>query len=197
MAWIDEFMAESEEVVTDPFNLHLLCAVAALESNWGRKVIRGPLDDLVDGLVVSGFNEIGYKAVLGHPSVKVLTHDGLPGTPVSTDSFRLFRDRHEQAKAFLWLLHCSNYRRAVRLLHVLCFYSAYAPGRTDGAKELIRIMEAWSRPASPSGAKFPLSLEGLDADTLEYNHAAIRQGVKLFCEMTNIKTGVLGSLDIT
>lgn len=179
MSWLEEFRAETAPVITEPFLLCLAEAIATVESASGRKAITGE----------EGLNEIGYKAVPGHPSkaVGTLEADSASGRlEAVTASFRLFRDRAEQARSLLWLLRTSPYYDAARLLFILAFYSAYAPGRSDGLRELIKVYNRLAQSGAHPGVR-PLCLaggEGADPETLALNHTAARAAVRLFAELT-------------
>lgn len=177
--WLEQFRAETASVIAEPFFRCLAEAIAIVESAAGRKSITA----------AGGLNEIGYKAVPGHPSMTRQTQEATPsGELVGTVAgFRLFRDRAEQARALLWLLRTSHFYDAARLLFILTFYSAYAPGRTAGAREVLREFNALAASGAHDGVR-PLCLAQAassdDADLLAYNHDAARAAVRLFADLT-------------
>jgi hypothetical protein len=183
MGWHEEFRAETGRVIREPFLLCLAEAVATVESAGGQRAI----------VEQNGLNEIGYKAVPGRPSTDRMTreagpdNDGTTGEPKPTRArFRLFADRQEQAEALLWLMRSSVYYEAARLLYLLAFYSAYAPGRTDGLRELLRVFDALARAGAHPGVR-PFELTDpakANSDGRALNHAAARQAVRLFGEWT-------------
>lgn len=181
MPWLDEFRAETAPVIAEPFLRCLAEAVATVESAGGARAIAAP----------GGFNEIGYKAVPGHPSHSVRTREaGADGRlrPV-TASFRLFRDRAEQARALLWLLRSSRFYDAARLLFILAFYAAYAPGRTAGARELVKVFNRLAASGAHEGVR-PICLVDSAPDERELcalNHAAARDAVRLFTTLTGAR----------
>lgn len=180
--WLKEFIAETGESIADPFDLCLAAAIASVECGRGERVIRGP----------EGFNEIGYKAISGRPMKIVRTQEAVEGGGLEARecAFRLFADRAEQARALLWLLRSSTYYEAARLLFVLTFYSAYAPGRREGTRALIKVFNELARTVGGRTVRPFGMINGgkMDEDTARINHAAARQGVRLFCEWT-IKKG--------
>lgn len=179
MGWLEDFRRETDEVVAEPFLRCLAEAIAVVESDHGRRAITGP----------EGLNEIGYKAVANQPSHRTATReaDG-EGRLIAVDAdFRLFHDRAEQGRALLWLLRTSRYYEAARLLFILTFYAAYAPGRDAGARALVRVFNELAASGAHEGVR-PLLLAApgqLDAETAELNHAAARQAVRLFAELTS------------
>lgn len=182
MNWSTQFRAETAPIVSEPFFACLAEAIASVESAHGSRAIVGP----------EGLNEIGYKAIAGHPSAARETREaGANGSLEPAEArFRLFADRAEQARALLWLLRGSAYYEAARLLFILVFYSGYAPGRAAGALALIRVFNEIARTGAYPGVS-PLRLVesgGLDTETLALNHAAARQAVKLFAELTSSGT---------
>lgn len=178
MSWSAQFRADTAPIIPEPFFACLAEAIASVESAHGAHAIAGP----------EGLNEIGYKALAGHPSVTRPTReaDG-NGSLVSTQArFRLFADRAEQARALLWLLRGSAYYDAARLLFILVFYSGYAPGREAGALALVRVFNEIARAGAYPGVS-PIRLVepgGLDAEALSFNHAAARQAVRMFANLT-------------
>jgi len=176
--WLQEFRAETEPIIRDPFLLCLAEAIAAVESGWGERTITGP----------EGINEIGYKALWGYPSTVKPTREAGPGGALVglEAAFRLFRSRNEQARSLLYLMQSSTYYEAARLMFMLVFYSAYAPGRTSGAVALVHVFNqiaaSWEHP----GVR-PFSIlasGGAERGTLEINHRAAGEGVKLFAALT-------------
>jgi hypothetical protein len=185
MGWLEDYRAETGKVIAEPWMLCLAEAIACVESAWGAQRIVGP----------GGFNEIGYKAVPGKPSIGKDTREAGPDGAIepARAAFRLFADRAEQAQALLWLMRSSAYYEAARLLGVLAFYSAYAPGRIDGIGDLACVFNKLARSGAHPGVRpFALvesaSAGGGDAETLAYNHAAARQAVRLFAQMTGQTT---------
>ena len=180
--WLAAFTAETAPVIRDPFLLCLAASVAAVESAWGVKVLHSP----------AGLNEIGYKAVPGKPSLTAATQESAdpsrPDSPLAPQdcAFRLFADRTEQARALLHLFDSSAFYESARLLFALAFYSAYAPGRTQGARALLRVFNRLAREGHFPGVR-PFALLDLHADphTLALNHAAARAAVRLFAELTS------------
>lgn len=177
MNWSEQFRRETEPVICEPFWVCLAEAIASVESARGSRAIS----------TEGGLNEIGYKAIPGHPSVSRPTREAEGGALVATEArFRLFADRAEQARALLWLLRGSAYYEAARLLFILVFYSGYAPGRDEGALALIRVFNEIARTGAYPGVS-PIRLiepRGLDSETLAINHAAARHAVRLFAELT-------------
>lgn len=175
--WIEGFHRQTTAVISEPFFNCLAEAVAIVESGRGRWVIRGG----------EGLNEIGYKALEGHPSKRVATRESVAGRLKSVHAdFRLFRDREEQARALLWLMRSSGYYEAARLLYLLAFYAAYAPGREDGARALARAFNERARTGLHAGVR-PIGMiegEAMDTADREINHAAARQAVRMFAELT-------------
>ena len=181
MPWLEEFRAETAPVIAEPFFRCLAEAVATVESGAGGRVIAAP----------AGFNEIGYKAVPGHPSLGVRTReaDAVGRLRPVTASFRLFRDRAEQARALLWLLRSSHFYDAARLLFILAFYAAYAPGRTAGARELVKVFNRLAASGAHDGVR-PLCLTAPAPEERELralNHAAARDAVRLFAALTGVE----------
>jgi hypothetical protein len=180
MNWLESYREETARVIGEPFFLCLAEAVAIVESAGGTRRIAAE----------EGFNEIGYKAVAGRPSIELPTREAGPDGQLHEQraAFRLFADRAEQGRALLWLMRSSAYYEAARLLYVLTFYGAYAPGRIDGARELVRVFNDLARGGAHPGvqpfALLPTPAGGNDAETRALNHAAARQGVRLFAELT-------------
>ena len=179
MAWLDDFREETSLVIQEPLLRCLAEAVAIVESDHGcRRLVNA-----------QGINEIGYKAIPGHPSARVGTAEAdAQGrlVPMRT-AFRIFRDRAEQARALLWLWRGSSYYEAARLLWILAFYSAYAPGRTEGARALVAVFNELAAGGLHPGVR-PISLIGperMDPDDAALNHAAARAAVRLFAELTH------------
>lgn len=177
MNWAEQFRGETVPVIAEPFWACLAEALAAVESARGAGAICG----------AEGMNEIGYKAIAGHPWVARPTREAEGGRLVATEArFRLFADRAEQARALLWLMRGSAYYDAARLLFILVFYSGYAPGREAGARALVQVFNEIARTRAYPGVQ-PIRLDeprGLDQETLALNHAAARQAVRLFAEIT-------------
>ena len=185
MAWLETYRAETGTVIAEPFFRCLAEAVATVESDHGRQALNAR----------EGLNEIGYKAIPGHPALHAGTREAdAQGVlaPAQAD-FRIFRDRREQAEALLWLLRSSRYYETARLLFILGFYSAYAPGRIAGAREVVKVFNEIARTGAHEGVR-PLGLlpdgqsvpeEQPDPETLRLNHAAARQAVRLFAELTS------------
>lgn len=180
MSWLEEFRSETQAVITDPFLCCLAEAIAAVESRHGGRAIR-------EG---KGLNEIGYKAVPGRPSIAVQTReaDSVGQLKPAQAAFRLFRDREEQARALLWLLRSSRFYEASRLLFILAFYAAYAPGRLAGARALVKVFNELAASGAHEGVK-PFALVDpqaaqADGELLRLNHTAARQAVRLFAELT-------------
>lgn len=168
--WLKAFSAATGPILTDPFQRCLAEALAAVESDWGRRAIVGE----------GGLNEIGYKALPGRPSVEVPTRESDAG-PVCTRRFRLFADREEQAKALRHLMHGSVYYEAARLLYVLAFYAAYAPGRVEGAFELVKVFNQLAAERAEEGiAPLRLAHRGLSPMAGHLNHRAAREAVRWF-----------------
>lgn len=186
MNWSTHFRAETSRLIPEPFFACLAEALASVESAHGSRVIAER----------DGINEIGYKAIPGHPSAVRKTREaGAGGALVATEArFRLFADRAEQARALLWLLRGSAFYDAARLLFILVFYSGYAPGREAGALALVRVFNEFARGGAYPGVS-PIRLiddGGLDAETLSINHAAARQAVMLFAQLTNGRSRLRG-----
>ncbi len=178
MNWSAHFRAETAPVIAEPFFACLAEAIAAVESAHGSRPIAGP----------QGLNEIGYKALAGHPAAARQTREAAADGALAPAEarFRLFADRAEQARALLWLLRGSAYYDAARLLFILVFYSGYAPGREAGARALVSVFNEIARTGAYPGVS-PIRLvepDGLDAETQALNHAAARRAVTLFAEMT-------------
>ena len=183
MSWLEEFREQTLPVIQEPLLGCLAEAIAIVESDHGLKAIRTD----------QGLNEIGYKAIAGYPKVCRQTQEAnAQGALVSTSAdSRLFRDRAEQARALLWLMRSSCYYEASRLLFILAFYSAYAPGRTAGLRALLDVFNELARGGAHPGV-LPLALirgadnqpQPLDPDCAALNHAAARQAVQLFAELT-------------
>src|SRR5829696_4743766 len=129
MSWLSQFHNETRRYIPDPFFLCIAESIAIVESAGGRRVISG----------AEGFNEIGYKAIPGKPAIAMQTQEAGPdGTLTAVEAnFRLFANRAEQSAALAWLLQASSYYESARLLFILAFYSAYAPGRDAGVRELL------------------------------------------------------------
>ncbi|MCE5228778.1 hypothetical protein LLG95_04180 [bacterium] len=178
MNWPDEFREETGRVIAEPFWRCLAEAIASVESAHGTRPIASP----------HGLNEIGYKAIAGHPSISRETREaGDNGRLIRTEArFRLFADRAEQARALAWLLRGSAYYDAARLLFVLAFYSGYAPGREAGALALVQVFNEIARSGAYPGVAPIRMIEpgGLDPETAALNHAAARQAVRLFARLT-------------
>jgi hypothetical protein len=178
MNWIDDFRAQTGVVIEEPFWRCLAEAIACVESARGTSAI-------LDG---GGLNEIGYKAVPGKPACRRATREADSGgrlQPQELD-FRLFRDRAEQARALLWLLRSSSYYESARLLFILAFYAAYAPGRDEGARAVIKVFNEIARTGIHEGVR-PLALTdagGLDTAARALNHESARRAVRLFTELT-------------
>lgn len=182
MAWLETFRQETAQVIEEPFFRCLAEAIATVESDHGRQAIASD----------QGINEIGYKAVPGYPSCRMRTREAGEGGRLepTTAQFRLFRDRLEQARSLLWLVRSSQFYEAARLLFVLTFYSAYAPGRTDGAHALIKVFNEIAGSGAHAGVR-PLAMTRpaeTDPSVLQLNHAAARQAVRLFAELTGAPT---------
>ena len=178
MNWIDQFHSESAPVIGEPFFNCLAEALAIVESGHGRHAIATP----------NGINEIGYKAVPGHPSVLLPTCEAEADGTLKKQSlfFRLFPNRAEQARSLLYLLRSSLNFEAARLLFVLAFYSAYAPGRTAGLRALLQAYNQRAASGLHEGVRpFAMIGAGGDPDTLHLNHAAARQAVRMFGELTS------------
>lgn len=176
--WLREYRQQTAPVIGEPFLCCLAEAVAAVESDWGRRAITDS----------RGLNEIGYKAVAGRPWVRRTTHeaDSDGGLIRSGAAFRLFADRGEQARALAWLMRSSHYYETARLLYIMAFYSAYAPGRSEGLKQLLAVFNALARSEAHEGVS-PLRLiepDGLDPGVADHNHRAARQAVMLFGQWT-------------
>lgn len=179
--WLECFRAETSSVIVEPFFRCLAEAVATVESGGGRHPIASP----------TGLNEIGYKAIAGHPSTASATREANPDGTLrpTTAAFRIFRNRTEQARALLWLLRSSHFYDAARLLFILTFYGAYAPGRTAGARELVKVFNRIAASGVHEGVR-PLCLADpvlKDDELLALNHAAARDAVRLFAELTGAK----------
>ena len=183
MPWLEEFREQTLPVIAEPLLGCLAEAIAIVESDHGRKAIRTD----------QGFNEIGYKALAGYPKTSRQTQEAnAQGALLTTSAdFRLFRDRAEQARALLWLMRSSCYYETCRLLFILAFYSAYAPGRTAGLRALLGVFNELALSGAHPGVR-PLALirDGnneplpMDAECAALNHAAARQAVQLFAELT-------------
>ena len=179
MDWLETFRSETAPVITEPLFCCLAEAIAIVESDHGRRAIGSG----------GGLNEIGYKAVAGGPARRLGTREAGPGGELESveADFRIFRDRAEQARALLWLLRSSRYYESARALFILAFYSAYAPGRTAGARELLKVFNELAATGFHPGVR-PLGLLGgekMDGETLRLNHAAARDAVRLFAELTH------------
>lgn len=182
-AWQAGFRAATAAVIGEPFWACLAESIATVESASGARAIHGPIDGVTDGL-----NEIGYKAVPGKPSAGAVTHEAAGaggGLQKTSARFRLFRDRGEQAASLLFLLRGSAYYESARLLFILAFYAAYAPGRADGVPDLLRVFNRLAGAGAYPGVR-PLGLldGSADAATLALNHAAARDAVRLFGALT-------------
>jgi hypothetical protein len=178
MNWLESFRTQTGAVIGEPFLLCLAETVAAVESDWGRGAIRAE----------GGLNEIGYKAVAGRPWAERATReaDASGGLRPRRARFRLFRDRAEQAEALLWLMRSSRYYEAARLLYVLAFYSAYAPGREAGLEALLGVFNELARSGAHRGVRpFALIEPGRsDPAGAALAHAAAREGVRQFARLT-------------
>ncbi|OPZ09516.1 MAG: hypothetical protein BWZ08_00349 [candidate division BRC1 bacterium ADurb.BinA292] len=177
MGWLEEFRAETAPVIAEPFFRCLAEAIAVVESAHGEQIIAGP----------EGFNEIGYKALANHPHAVRETLEAGPRGELkrAQASFRLFRNRREQAQALLWLLRSSQFYESARLLFILCFYAAYAPGRRAGAVALLRVFNEIAAGGAHRGVRpFTLLTPEIDAGARALNHAAARRAVRLFGELT-------------
>jgi hypothetical protein len=177
---LEDFRAQTRRVIGEPFLLCLAEALAVVESAGGRRAIVGGAGGEV------GINEIGYKAVPGKPSFVLATREADADGVLrpARAAFRLFADRAEQARALLWLMRSSAYYEAARLLYALAFVAAYAPGRDDGALELLRVFNALARTGAHRGVR-PFALtEGSPGEADALNHAAARRAVRLFAELT-------------
>ena len=174
--WLQEFRAETEPIIREPFLLCLAEAIAAVESGWGEHTITGP----------EGINEIGYKALPGYPStVKPTREAGPGGVLVGLEAaFRLFASRNEQARSLLYLMQSSTYYEAARLMFALVFYSTYAPGRKLGAQTLVHVFNEISR-THRDVRPFEILVGGqADPKVVIINHRAATEGVKRFAELT-------------
>lgn len=182
-AWLHDFRRETAPHIDEPFLLCLAEAVAAVESAWGRAAIR-PARTSPPGVWL---NEIGYKAIPGHPATERTTREidaeGLP--QIVRARFRLFRDRAEQARALLYLMRSSRFFETARLLYILAFCAAYAPGNTAGAESVVRVFNQLAARGTHPGVR-PLALIGHDGDrnARALNHTAARRAVRLFAGLT-------------
>jgi hypothetical protein len=201
-SWSAQFRAETAPIIAEPFLACLAEAIATVESAAGTRAIHGPLVPASASLPAPpatpdtplGLNEIGYKAVPGKPYATIATHEAAatsqptPNAPLqsTTARFRLFRDRAEQAAGLLFLLRGSAFYESARLLFVLTFYAAYAPGRTAGARELVRVFNRLAASGVYPGLRpfAMLTPASADADTLALNHAAARDALHLFADLT-------------
>lgn len=185
MDWMDTFHRETAAVVTEPFFCCLCEAIAMVESGRGRWPILGE----------EGLNEIGYKALAGHPSRPSATCESTEaGLRPAMADFRLFADRGEQARALAWLMRSSRFYEAARLLYLLAFYAAYAPGRDEGARAVARAFNERARTGLHPGV-VPIGLIGgqtLDPAERALNHEAARRAVRLFAEMTRAEETATG-----
>ncbi len=177
MDWITTFRNETAPLIAEPFWRCLAESIAAVESGWGREAIVAP----------GGLNEIGYKALPGHPSVRRGTREADQEGALSPAEaeFRLFTDRADQARALLHLFRTSAHYEAARLLFVLAFYAAYAPGREEGARALVAVFNRLAGSGAHPGVRpFALTLPYPDRSAAALNHAAARRAVRLFASLT-------------
>lgn len=176
--WLQTFRRETSRIIDEPWLRCLAEAVAAVESDWGRRALTAP----------DGLNEIGYKAVRGKPSILASTReaDALGNLNPTRTAFRLFADRTEQAQALAWLMRSSVYYEAARLLFALAFYSAYAPGRREGARALVDVFNQIAATGAHAGVRpFSLVESGGRPYVKALNHHAARDAVRLFAELTS------------
>ena len=174
--WVETFVQGSEGELDEPFALCLATALAAVESGWGKRAIR-------QGEML---NEIGYKAVAGAPSLTVGTREAEDDGQLKSTraAFRLFASRRAQARSLAYLMRSSVFFEAARLLFVLVFYSAYAPGRDQGARELIGVFNQLAASGRFPGVRpFQMHTAEAEAGVAQVNHAAARRGVRLFAQM--------------
>lgn len=84
------------------------------------------------------------------------------------------------------MLRSSAFYESARLLFVLAFYAAYAPGRTAGARELVRVFNRLTASGAYPGLRpfTMLTPATTDVDTLALNHAAARDALHLFADLT-------------
>lgn len=181
MGWLEKYREDTIEVIDEPFLRCLAEAIAAVESSWGRQAIEQ------DGML----NEIGYKAISGKPSTRRRTQEAEGGRLVSQDAaFRLFQDRHEQAKALLYLMRSSTFYEAARLAFVLAFYAGYAPGRTQGAKDLVKVFSQIAESGAHQGVRpFLITRPGCAESIWDLNHDAFRCAAELFVALTRDTRG--------
>lgn len=175
--WMKQYRVATAGVITEPFWRCLADAIAAVETDCGRRVIQAE----------GGINEIGYKALAGWPWVRAKTREtnGLGGLESTEEDFRVFLDREQQARALLYLLRSSTFYEAARLLYVLAFYSAYAPGRADGARELVQVFNQIAGLGVHVGVRPFTMIHGgeMEDGAVAINHEAARQAVRLFAEL--------------
>ena len=175
--WMECFHRQTADVIGEPFLCCLSEAIAAVESGRGRWAIRGE----------DGLNEIGYKALAGHPRTRVNTRESIDGELCSVVAdFRLFADRNQQARALLYLMRSSRFFEAARFLYRLTLCSAYAPGREAGAKAVVLAFNERARSGAHEGIHPILMIEGetMDPGERTLNHEAARMAVGLFADMT-------------